>query len=296
MRKNTLLALLFPAIIAAFSLFPVENGDKNFHSEAELAFFKKRWLPSGHGGPSGTLLEIDSNILFPTGKVCGGCHGYDSLGHALVTTSGEDVNIYDDWRSSMMANSAKDPFWRAKVTHEILVNPSHSVDLQDKCTSCHAPSGHYQAKLHDQKPHYLLADLYNDTLGLDGVTCQMCHAQAPGNNGALHSGQINFDTNKIRMAYGPYEFIFIPPMNQFVGITPSYGEHVLESGTCAGCHTLITKSVDENGAYTGGTFVEQATYHGSIVATTNNTTTLLVRAATCLASMMRSSFLPIISF
>lgn len=261
MRKTLLLSLLVPVLLGIFGFFPVENKKKNFHSDHEREYLKSMLKAPRVPDWKVHVLEIDSNILFPTGKVCGGCHGKDSVGHALVTTSGVDVNIYDDWRSTMMANSAKDPFWRAKVTHEIMANPEHSTALQDKCTTCHAPSGNYQAKLHDNKPHYLLSDLYADTLGLDGVSCQTCHAQAPGNLGALNSGAINFDTTKIRMAYGPYEFIFIPPMRQFVGITPQYGEHIHDAGICAGCHTLLTASVDLEGHPTGSTFVEQATYH-----------------------------------
>ncbi|MBK7936963.1 MAG: T9SS type A sorting domain-containing protein [Lewinellaceae bacterium] len=265
MKRTAILSLSVPSVILAFAVFPLEKQKTGFHTAAELAFFYQQ-LPShgittfGTTDPESFLL-IDSNILFPTAKLCSGCHGYDPNEHALVTSEGKDVNIYDDWRSTMMANSARDPFWRAKVTHEILVNPAHSTGLQDKCTSCHAPSGHYQAKLHDHKPYYLLADLYADTLGLDGVNCQMCHAQSPKQLGDLHSGQLHFDTNFLRVAYGPYEMFFAPPMHQFVGITPLYGEHILDAGLCAGCHTLITETVDLAGQYTGGTFVEQATYH-----------------------------------
>ncbi|MEO6760187.1 MAG: hypothetical protein ABIO24_12090, partial [Saprospiraceae bacterium] len=265
MRRITFLALAIPFFIGALAFFPVFNKKSSFHSEAELAYFLRHGFKTnpltglGPGGPQ--EIPIDSNILFPTGKVCGGCHGFDPNMHALITTSGEDVNIYDDWRSTMMANSAKDPFWRAKVTHEILVNPAHALELQDKCTSCHAPAGHYQAKLHDHQEFYTLADLYTDTLGLDGVTCQVCHAQSPKLLGDLFSGELNFDTNYLRVAYGPYPVVFAPPMHQFVGITPVFGEHMGDAGLCAGCHTLITKTVDQAGAYTGQTFVEQATYH-----------------------------------
>lgn len=270
MKKSTLLALAVPSIVLALAFFPLINTKSHFHSASERALFRqiieaRMPQPSdpthNQGQKSNFLLPIDSNILFPTAKTCGGCHGHDPLMHALVTTSGKDVNIYDDWRSTMMANSAKDPFWRAKVSHEIQVNPSHSLELQDKCTSCHAPAGHYQAKLHDHKEFYLLSDLYTDTLGLDGVTCQACHAQSPKLLGDLHSGQLNFDTNYIRVAYGPYEIAFVPPMHDFVGITPIYGGHIGDAGLCAGCHTLITKTVDLQGNYTGNTFVEQATYH-----------------------------------
>lgn len=263
MKKSILFAITLPALAWGLARLPLENDKVKFHSEAELALFGHYGLgPSREDKLPGHLqLPIDSNILFPIAKTCGGCHGKDPLGNAMVTSDGTDVNIYDDWRSTMMANAAKDPFWRAKVSHEILVNPAHSVALQDKCTSCHAPAGHYQAKLHDKKPYYLLSDVYTDTLGLDGVTCQVCHAQAPELLGSLHSGALNYDTNYMRVAYGPYEFIFALPMHNFVGITPEFGEHIFDAGQCAGCHTLITETVDGNGALTGNTFVEQATYH-----------------------------------
>lgn len=260
MRKPLLLAILMPAMITSLAFFSKEKP-KPFHTEAELLFFRQQQPAAGQLATHGAFIPVDSNVLFPTSKLCSGCHGKDSLERAMVTTGGVDVNVYDDWRSSIMANSAKDPFWRAKVSHEILVNPAHSLDLQDKCTSCHAPSGHYQAKLKDHAAYYTLDDVRTDSLGLDGVTCQICHAQSPKQLGELFSGQLNFDTNNIRVAYGPYEFIFAPPMQQFAGVTPKYGPHINDAGLCAGCHTLITQTVDNNGQYTGNTFVEQATYH-----------------------------------
>ena len=50
-------------------------------------------------------------------------------------------------------------------------------------------------------------------------------------------------------------------MPSLVGFEPLSGEHVTKGEFCAGCHTLITGTVDLNGNSTGGTFVEQATYH-----------------------------------
>lgn len=261
MKKTLLFALTVPAFVGAVALYPVENQKTAFHTEEELAFFEKNRIYFSGQGHGPEFLPIDSSVLFPTAKLCSGCHGHDPNGHAMVTEDGTDVNIYDDWRSTMMANSAKDPFWRAKVTHEMMVNPEHSLALQDKCTSCHAPTGHYQAKLKNHQLTYTLADLYSDTLGLDGVNCQACHAQAPAGIDSRHSGNLFYDTNYVRVAYGPYEFVFDAPMHEFVGIKPEYGDHVLDGGLCAGCHTLITNSVDLNGHLTGNTFVEQATYH-----------------------------------
>jgi hypothetical protein len=264
MKKTTVFALITPTLLAVLTYFPLKNEKASFHKPAELAFLKKHqdyFFPKNENNPPGHI-PIDSNVLFPPGRLCGGCHGHDPNNHAMITTSGEDVNMYDDWRSSMMANSARDPFWRAKVTHESLVNPAHSQVLQDKCTTCHAPAGNYQSKLRAHQPYYGLVDLYQDTIGLDGVNCQVCHAQSPVSAlGNLHSGALAYDTNQIRVAYGPYEFAFAPPMHNFVGITPRYGEHINDSGLCAGCHTLITNTADLNGEETGDTFVEQATYH-----------------------------------
>ena len=81
-----------------------------------------------------------------TSASCRGCHGHDTLGLANINENGEDVNLFSHWESSMMALSAKDPLWRAKVSQEILVNPGHAAELQDKCTSCHAPMGRYNSR------------------------------------------------------------------------------------------------------------------------------------------------------
>ena len=128
-----------------FSMIPIREHEMAFHTPEELARFSKH---------STLFTPVDSSILFPTASVCEGCHGFDPQMNAYVDSDGNDVNIFDDWSTTMMANSAKDPFWRAKVSHEILVNPNHSLDLQTKCTSCHAPNGHFTAILRGAE-HYL---------------------------------------------------------------------------------------------------------------------------------------------
>ena len=240
-------------IIAGMGLMSYESP-KPFQSAQSMAAFYHN--PHGLG-----LLVADSSILFPPALQCAPCHGFDPTQFALHTPDGQDVNMYDDWRSSIMGNSSKDPFWRAKVSQEVLLNPANSVALEDKCTSCHAPAGHFQAKLHDAALSYSFQQAITDTLGLDGVTCQACHAQAPGNNGNLHSGDLNFDVANIRVSYGPYPMSFGSPMLAAVALTPLEGNHINDSGTCAGCHTLLTETVDLQGNPTGTTFTEQATYH-----------------------------------
>ena len=43
------------------------------------------------------------------------------------TTNGKDVSIVDAWQSSMMANAAIDPLWRAKVASEVKRNPDYKM-------------------------------------------------------------------------------------------------------------------------------------------------------------------------
>lgn len=198
----------------------------------------------------------DTNTFFATGGRCGGCHGHDPNFISLVTNNGTDVNIMDGWQGTMMANSAKDPFWRAKVSHEILVNPAHQVAIEDKCTSCHAPTGHFSAHMLGQ-PNYSMASLATDSFGLDGVNCSGCHQQVDTLLGTF-SGDLHY-TQKV--VYGPVQDPYSAVMEFFVEFLPVYSPHVEKSEFCAGCHSLITQTVDLSGVPTGGSFVEQATYH-----------------------------------
>lgn len=199
----------------------------------------------------------DTNNFFATGGRCGGCHGHDPNNISLITPSGEDVNIADDWAGTMMANAAKDPFWRSKVSHEILVNPGIQIEIEDKCTACHAPTGHFSAFMLGQ-PNYSMASLVNDTFGLDGVNCSACHQQKDSLMGNNFSGNLQY-TQKI--VFGPYQDPVSAVMEFFVGFTPYYSNHVEQSTICGGCHTLITQTVDLSGVPTGGSYVEQATFH-----------------------------------
>jgi hypothetical protein len=50
-------------------------------------------------------------------------------------------------------------------------------------------------------------------------------------------------------------------MAEAVQAIPVYGSHVTASSECAGCHSLITPTIDLAGNSTGNDFVEQATWH-----------------------------------
>ncbi len=249
MKKTFTVLVLFVALIAVLLELSVKSAQR-FHSSDELA--KLKILTRGSTGPHAT------NNLFGGSGLCGGCHGFDPVGYAMVTPWGEDVNIYDDWAGTMMANSAKDPLWRAKVSHEILVNPGLSTEIENKCTSCHAPLGHFNAFFNGDST-YAISDLVSDSLARDGVSCGACHAQKDTLIGKLNSGNLIYDTTKT--VYGPFNAPFAGPMESFEGFKVKKGNHVTRAGFCATCHTLITGSYDLSGVATGTTFVEQATYH-----------------------------------
>ncbi len=237
------------------------SPEKKFHSESERKYFAEH--PEAiKNDPVHVNVPLDSNQYFLTKESCRNCHGHDSTNYANVDYNGNDVNLFDDWEATMMAMAARDPLWRAKVSHEILVNPSHSLALQDKCTSCHAPMGRYTHNFHGNG-YYTMNDLDNDSLGLDGVSCSGCHTIGPMGNGVTlgnsFSGVIPYDT--LRNAYGPFTNPVTGPMQLYTGYTPTYSAHMSESRACSPCHTLITNSVDLSGNFTGKKFVEQATYH-----------------------------------
>lgn len=204
-------------------------------------------------------LPVVISTYFTTAGRCAGCHGHDAAGIAMVDQQGNDVNVADDWRSTMMGNSARDPFFRAKVRHEVLVNPAHQEAIENKCLGCHAPLGMHEERLLGHAP-FTMAHLDTSALGKDGVSCLSCHMQSQATAGTYFSGELEFDSARV---YGPYGDDQINPaiMEFFVRFTPGYGSHIVNSKVCAGCHTLITQTLDLDGNLTGDEFVEQATYH-----------------------------------
>ena len=62
--------------------------------------------------------------IFVTADRCISCH------NGLITPKGEDISFGVDWRSSMMANSSRDPYWQASVRRETLVHPSVSEAIE----------------------------------------------------------------------------------------------------------------------------------------------------------------------
>src|SRR5574343_923069 len=131
--KLSLFAGAAIVVIGLSAAYSHHNKPMPYHSQEETL----KMMMSVTGLPVG-----DNGYFVGSGK-CAGCHGVDPVGTANLTAEGEQVSPAENWRGSIMANSAKDPFWRAKVAHEIHVNPSHESELVNTCTCCHAPAGKY---------------------------------------------------------------------------------------------------------------------------------------------------------
>jgi len=62
---------------------------------------------------------------FHTSDRCQVCH------NQLKTASGKDISIGFDWRASIMANSARDPYWQASVRREDMDHPESAAEVED---------------------------------------------------------------------------------------------------------------------------------------------------------------------
>lgn len=204
---------------------------------------------------------------FALGQDCALCHSNSFRAVAMRDQQQRGVAPYDLWQSSMMANSARDPFWRAVVSAEAQATPSRKAMIEEKCTRCHAPMAGTERQ---SAPGEILAFLQGSSdqarLGADGVSCVVCHQIEPDGLGEPSSFTGHFQLNRESKIYGPHRNPVTMPMQRHVGFTPTHGDHISQSSLCASCHTLLTRSVDADGVptvpgdYEDGNFHEQAPY------------------------------------
>lgn len=208
------------------------------------------------------LAEVNDGN-FATSPVCATCHSNESGSTAMRDGAGRGVGAWDLWQASMMANSARDPFWWAMVTAEGLATPSRREEIEGECTRCHAPNAGVRLDLYDDTPMSLgglLADNDRSHLGLDGVSCTTCHQMGPDGLGAktADSGHIGLTTEG--RIYGPHPDPFTMPMAMHTGFSPEQASHTSEAAMCRGCHTLTTHTLTEAGDPTGDSYAEQTPY------------------------------------
>jgi len=207
-----------------------------------------------------TRLVVDD--AFATAPLCGDCHANVQGSDAMRDEAARPIGPFDLWRSSMMANAARDPLWRAMMSAEIAATPSRKAEIEAKCFSCHGPMAK-RAGLEDGALP-TLEMVYTDTdrsqILLDGVSCTVCHQATAERFGEDSSYSGNFVVNDYREIYGPHANPFGMPMRRMSGYYPVYSDHVLQSALCGTCHTLFTNTLDPDGATTGDRFAEQTPY------------------------------------
>ncbi|MGQ1787070.1 T9SS type A sorting domain-containing protein [Saccharicrinis sp. GN24d3] len=202
-------------------------------------------------------LPSETSTLFSGSGNCALCHsGSDGV---LINSVGRDVSPIYHWQSSMMGNSAKDPYWLAKVSSEVEENPHLKEMIEDKCATCHAPMGRTEA-IYNGQTYYSLIEVLSDPLSQDGVSCTLCHQIEPDNLSSEESFSGNFIVEPLKNIFGPYENPFTVSMVNIAGYTPVHGVHIESSALCATCHTLFTPYVDQDGNV-AGYFPEQMPYY-----------------------------------
>ena len=181
-----------------------------------------------------------------------------------------DVSIDEDWRSTMMANAAKDPFFLAAVAHEVDQAPEALREvIEDTCANCHMGMAHQQAGA-DGTPALILDEGFLDPdnplheAARDGVSCTLCHQIRDTNLGEPESfsGGYVIDTTLTgidRDIYTPFSAPQVNQMQATVAFTPVQSEHISQAGLCATCHTLFTPTIDEDGNIIGE-FPEQTPF------------------------------------
>jgi hypothetical protein len=276
-------------------------------------------LPASPGNPSFFLPSSTGGIAhFMGSSNCGSCHDSTAAQCRYVNSpanctgngsplayfdnDGKDVSIREAWGATMMANSSRDPLWRAEVKSELKKHPELSAEINDTCTKCHAPMANADAKAASQTfnifntvdaNNTVLAGILNTgnarhDMAADGVSCSLCHqikddptlGTLEGSTGGYKIDMTLAGVNRIM--YGPYpdNTLFPGPMrnNQAFGgalrSNPKYSAHISSSKMCGTCHDLKTPSVDADGNILTPTlesqFPEQMPYSEWVHSAFNN--------------------------
>ncbi|MEZ4442000.1 MAG: hypothetical protein R3B72_23100 [Polyangiaceae bacterium] len=200
---------------------------------------------------------------FATSDHCAQCHTTSSESPAMKDAAGRDVSPVALWRPTMMALAARDPYYLAVFSQELLEHDGATTAVERTCTRCHAPAGnleHEQTGGHLDFESLVAGESDEAALGRDGVTCSLCHQIADSGLGTTASYTGGFDVGYSRKIFGPHLGPDTEPMQFFVSYEPTYAEHITSSALCATCHTVIVRPLDADGVPTGAEVVEQAPY------------------------------------
>lgn len=196
-------------------------------------------LPEGPHWGRGNFQPTAANSIFATGDGCSLCHSAAPTARALWSSTGQDVSPYGLWRASLMAHSARDPYWKAQVAKEVSVSPEHAASIEGTCVRCHAPMGHHTNRIAGLEAMGMKEATTHD-LYMDGVSCTVCHQIQPDGLGTQARFDGHADIRPGRVIFGPYADPGGQPMIMHSAFTPTQGDHIRSSALCATCHTLRT--------------------------------------------------------
>ena len=150
---------------------------------------------------------------FRTSDRCIACHV------GMKTAAGEDYSIGFDWRASIMANSARDPYWQGSIRRETLDHPEAKQHIENECSFCHMAAIRLSDRDAGRDTHvfqrFPFSDLTAKTAQLqraaqDGVTCSVCHQIEKEGLGTDATFNGNVQVSKAvredeRPEYGPFD-------------------------------------------------------------------------------------------
>jgi|CXWL01.1.fsa_nt_gi hypothetical protein len=207
-------------------------------------------IPPDNGSQPGAL-DGGADIQ-RSGQYCKNCHTNAQVSIDFLDPSVWEPVPYtpvDTWVSTMMANSVRDPLFRAALT----VANQDAPNVGQWCLRCHAPQSYLRG-------HNLPADGGAlDAVDHEGVTCDICHRSVvPGNDPNapyLSNAQIFIDRGATK--YGPYDDSSSPfhPTEQ--------STFVSSSELCGQCHQVSNPIVPwraADGGVLGPRFPLDTTY------------------------------------
>lgn len=215
---------------------------------------------------------------------CRGCHGEYSPPEV-------DVEPFDMWSGSMMANAGRDPvFWAA-----VDVANNDIPGVGEYCLRCHAPKAWLEGRTNagpgtigDADGCALLGHIdESQDNDFEGVTCHLCHRMYVLDPGDVPPGELDHYTENAQFwiddeecpgefileegderedgvnepcRRGPYDYVppDVAPPHEWV-----YSEYHTESRLCGTCHNVTSPAntlIDENGDDTGIPFPIERTY------------------------------------
>lgn len=265
-KKIVLILILLCVLTACSQAAPTSaNGGDTAISPATPTTASSGSTQPGATSFSDLPLYMDRGILFSASGACAVCH------QQMVDQAGKDVSVDTLWRSSMLANAARDPYWLATVRSEVSQAPQLSSVIQKKCATCHMPMAEVTLAADEQEVQIPDQGLVGKDhsfhhLAMDGVSCTLCHQIEPDNLGQPDSFSGGFLIDKQRpqgerMAYGPFTIdpTQVTMMQSASGFIPQQGLHMQQSEVCGNCHDLYTPFLDSSGEV-AGEFPEQLIY------------------------------------